>query len=112
MKPVGEWAKSGETDNYAYYADYASIRKADETVAMVDLFDDKNPQADGEYTRTVKATLREYDCQAKKSQALRSTRYTEHMGTRIRKGNERDHWIVFAGRGRVQQRSKRPDQAS
>ena len=26
LKPVGEWAKIGETDNYVYYADYASIK--------------------------------------------------------------------------------------
>ncbi|MBK9997326.1 MAG: hypothetical protein IPO99_09330 [Nitrospira sp.] len=46
-KPVGEWAKIGETDNYVYYADYASIKKADETVVMLDLFDYKSVQTEG-----------------------------------------------------------------
>lgn len=47
VNPAGNWAKVGETDSYVYYADHASIRKADETVTMSDLFDYKTAQVDG-----------------------------------------------------------------
>lgn len=47
LKPVGEWAKIGETDNYVYYADCASLKRADETVVMLDLFDYKSAQTEG-----------------------------------------------------------------
>ncbi|MEP6891764.1 MAG: surface-adhesin E family protein, partial [Nitrospirota bacterium] len=44
INPAGDWAKVGETDSYVYYADHASIRKADETVTMSDLFDSRRPR--------------------------------------------------------------------
>ncbi len=76
LKSAADWAKVGETDNYGYYADYASIKKADETVVMSDLFDYKAPQTDGGPAALSKVTQREYDCQAKKSQPLKSSWYS------------------------------------
>lgn len=81
LKPVGEWAKIGETDNYVYYADYASIKKADETVVMLDLFDYKSAQTEGGGAPALsKVTQREYDCQNKKSQSLKSSWFSGQMG--------------------------------
>ena len=71
VNPAGDWAKVGETDSYVYYADHASIRKADETVTMSDLFDYKTAQVDGGGPPALsKRTEREYDCQGQKSQPL------------------------------------------
>ena len=95
IKPVGEWAKIGETDNYIYYADYASIKKADETVVMLDLFDYKIAQADGGGAPALsKATEREYDCQNKKSQPLKSSWYFGQMGagTVVRSTGTSNQW--------------------
>ncbi len=99
IKPVGEWAKIGETDNYSYYADYASIKKADETVVMLDLFDYKSPQAEGGGASALsKATEREYDCQNKKSQPLKSSWYSGQMGagTVVRSGGTSNQWSSAA----------------
>ncbi len=95
IKSVGGWAKIGETDNYVYYADYASIKKADETVVMLDLFDYKSAQAeDGVAQALSKATEREYDCQNKKSQPLKSSWYSGHMGlgTVVRSAGTSNQW--------------------
>lgn len=95
IKPVGEWAKIGETDNYVYYADYASVKKADETVVMLDLFDYKSAQAEGGGAPALsKATEREYDCQNKKSQPLKSSWYSGQMGagTVVRSGGTTNQW--------------------
>jgi hypothetical protein len=62
-----------ETDGYVYYADHASVRKADETVTMSDLFDYKKAQVDGGPSPLSKRTEREYDCQSQKSQSLKSS---------------------------------------
>ncbi len=95
LKPVGEWAKIGETDNYVYYADYASIKKADETVVMLDLFDYKSVQTEGGNAPALsKATQREYDCQNKKSQSLKSSWFSGQMGagTIVRSGGTSNQW--------------------
>ena len=95
LKPAGEWAKIGETDNYVYYADYASIKKADETVVMLDLFDYKSAQADGGGAPALsKATEREYDCQNKKNQPLKSSWYSLQMGagTVVRSSGTSNQW--------------------
>ena len=97
LKPVGEWAKIGETDNYVYYADYASIKKADETVVMLDLFDYKSAQTEGGGAPALsKATEREYDCQNKKSQALKSSWYSGQMGAGnvVRSADTSNQWSV------------------
>jgi len=47
VKSTTDWTKVGETDGDVYHADYAGIRKADETVTMSDLFDYKTAQAEG-----------------------------------------------------------------
>ena len=66
------WAKVEETDGYVFYADHASIRKADETVTMSDLFDYKKVQVDGVGPPALsKRTEREYHCQGQKSQPLK-----------------------------------------
>ena len=99
LKPVGEWAKIGETDNYVYYADHASIKKADETVVMLDLFDYKIAQTEGGGAPALsKVTQREYDCQNKKSQALESSWYSEPMGagTVVRSGGTSNQWSSAA----------------
>jgi hypothetical protein len=44
---AADWSKIGETETYVYYADCGSIRKADETVTMSDLFDYKTAQTEG-----------------------------------------------------------------
>ncbi|MEO7860112.1 MAG: surface-adhesin E family protein [Nitrospirales bacterium] len=81
VMPAGDWAKVGETDSYAYYADHASIRKADETVTMSDLFDYKTAQVDGGGPPALpKRTGREYDCQGQKSQPLKSSWFSGKMG--------------------------------
>jgi len=77
----GEWTKVGETETYVYYADHGSIRKADETVVMSDLFDYKTTQTEGGSSAFSKITLREYDCQNRKSQPVKTTWYAEHMGS-------------------------------
>ncbi|TKB87464.1 MAG: hypothetical protein E8D44_02195 [Nitrospira sp.] len=46
-KSAADWAKAGETDGYVYYADHASITKADEIVTMSDLFDYKAARTEG-----------------------------------------------------------------
>jgi len=95
LKPVGEWAKIGETDTYVYYADYASIKKADETVVMLDLFDYKSAQTEGGNAPALsKATQREYDCQNKKSQSLKSSWFSGQMGagTIVRSGGTSNQW--------------------
>jgi hypothetical protein len=78
---AAEWTKIGETETYVYYADRGSIRKADETVTMSDLFDYKTIQMEGGSSVLSKITLREYDCQNRKSQPVKTTWHAEHMGS-------------------------------
>lgn len=80
--PPADWAKAGETDGYVYYADHASIKKADEIVTMTDLFDYKTARTEGgEAPALSKKTERGYDCQNQKSQAIKTTWYSGQMGT-------------------------------
>lgn len=79
--PPADWSKVGETDGYVYYADRGSIKKADETVTMADLFDYKTARTEGGGAPALsKKTNREYDCQNQKSQALKTTWYAGQMG--------------------------------
>jgi hypothetical protein len=78
---VADWSKVGETETYVYYADRGSIRKADETVMMSDLFDYRTPQTEGGISTLSKITVREYDCQNRKSQPVKITWYADHMGS-------------------------------
>ncbi|MBY0249577.1 MAG: hypothetical protein K2Q17_18145, partial [Nitrospiraceae bacterium] len=78
---AAEWTKIGETETYTYYADHGSIRKADETVTMSDLFDYKVVQTEGGSPALSKITVREYDCQNRKSQPVKTTWYADHMGS-------------------------------
>jgi hypothetical protein len=78
---VADWSKVGETDIYVYYADRGSIRKADETVTMSDLFDYKTAQTEGDISALSKITVREYDCQNQKSQPVKTTWHADHMGS-------------------------------
>ncbi len=81
-KSAADWAKVGETDGYGYYADHASIKKADEIVTMSDLFDYKAARAEGGGAPALsKKTDRGYDCQNQKSQPLKTTWYAGQMGT-------------------------------
>jgi hypothetical protein len=80
VNPAGDWAKVGETDSYVYYADHASIHKADETVTMSDSFDYKTPQVEGRPPALSKRTEREYDCQGQKSQPLKTSWFSGQMG--------------------------------
>lgn len=50
-KSTADWAKVGETDGSVSYADHASIRKANETVTLSDLFDYKTARSEGGGTR-------------------------------------------------------------
>lgn len=77
---TAEWTKIGETETYTYYADHGSIRKADETVLMSDLFDYKTSQTEGGISAFSKITVREYDCQNRKNQPVKATWYADHMG--------------------------------
>lgn len=80
--PPADWAKAGETDGYVYYADHASIKKADEIVTMTDLFDYKTARTEGGGAPALsKKTERGYDCQNQKSQAIKTTWYSGQMGT-------------------------------
>jgi len=76
-----DWSNVGETETYVYYADHGSIRKADETVTMSDLFDYKTAQTEGDIPALSKITVREYDCQNRKSQPVKTTWYADHMGS-------------------------------
>jgi hypothetical protein len=78
---AADWSKVGETETYIYYADRGSIRKADETVTMSDLFDYKAAQTEGGIQALSKITVREYDCQNQKSQPVKTTWYADHMGS-------------------------------
>jgi hypothetical protein len=78
---AADWSKVGETEIYVYYADRGSIRKADETVTMSDLFDYKAAQAESGIPALSKITVREYDCQNQKSQPIKTTWYADHMGS-------------------------------
>lgn len=78
---AAEWTKIGETETYTYYADHGSIRKADETVTMSDLFDYKVVQTEGGSPALSKSTVREYDCQNRKNQPVKTTWYADHMGS-------------------------------
>ena len=78
---AAEWTKIRETEIYTYYADYGSIRKVDETVTMSDLFDYKTVQTEGDIPELSKSTVREYDCQNRKSQPVKTTWYADHMGS-------------------------------
>lgn len=78
---AAEWTKIGETETYTYYADHGSVRKADETVMMSDLFDYKTSQTEGGVSAFSKITVREYDCQNRKNQPVKTTWYADHMGT-------------------------------
>ena len=78
---AAEWTKIGETETYIYYADHGSIRKADETVMMSDLFDYKTSQTEAGISALSKLTVREYDCQNRKSQPVKTTWYTGPMGS-------------------------------
>lgn len=81
-KSAADWAKTGETDGYVYYADRASIKKADEIVTMSDVFDYKTARTEGGGAPALsKRTDRGYDCQNQKSQALKTTWYSGQMGT-------------------------------
>ena len=68
---AAEWTKIGETETYIYYADHGSIRKADETIVMSDLFDYRTTQTEGGISALSKLTVREYDCQNRKSQPVK-----------------------------------------
>jgi len=76
-----DWSNAGETETYVYYADRGSIRKADETVTMSDLFDYKTSQVEGGIPVLSKITVREYDCQNRKSQPVKTMWYAGHMGS-------------------------------
>lgn len=78
---AADWSKVGETEIYVYYADRGSIRKADETVTMSDLLDYKTAQMEGGISVLSKITVREYDCQNRKSQPVKTTWYADHMGS-------------------------------
>lgn len=78
---AADWSKVGETETYVYYVDRGSIRKADETVTMSDLFDYKSAQTDGSIPVLSKITVREYDCQNQKSQPVKTIWYADHMGS-------------------------------
>ena len=78
---AADWSKVGETETYVYYTDRGSIRKADETVTMSDLFDYKMGQTEGGIPVLSKITVREYDCQNQKSQPVKTTWYADHMGS-------------------------------
>jgi hypothetical protein len=81
-KSAADWAKAGETDGYTYYADHASIKKADEIVTMSDLFDYKTARTEGGGAPALsKKTDRGYDCQNQKAQAIKTTWYSDQMGT-------------------------------
>lgn len=81
-KSPADWAKAGETDGYVYYADHASIKKADEIVTMADLFDYKTARTEGGGAPALsKKTERGYDCQNQKSQTIKTTWYSGKMGT-------------------------------
>jgi len=43
---AADWSKVGATDTYVYYVDRGSIRKADETITMSDVFDYKTAQTE------------------------------------------------------------------
>lgn len=83
MISAADWSKVGETETYVYYADRGSIRKADETVTMSDLFDYKVVQTEGGSPALSKITVREYDCQNRKSQPVKTTWYVDHMGSGV-----------------------------
>ncbi|NGZ04428.1 MAG: hypothetical protein CV090_15410 [Nitrospira sp. WS238] len=76
-----DWSRVGETEAYSYYADRGSVRKADETVTMSDLFDYKAVHTEGGMNALSKITLREYDCQNRKSQAIKTTWHGGQMGS-------------------------------
>jgi hypothetical protein len=76
-----EWTMIGETETYIFYADHGSIRKTDETVTMSDLFDYKVPQMESGTSALSKITVREYDCQNRKSQPVKTKWYTDQMGS-------------------------------
>lgn len=98
VNPAGDWAKVGETDSYAYYADHASIRKADETVTMSDLFDYKTAQVDGGGLPALsKRTEREYDCRGQKSQPAQVELVLRADGCRVRRALH--HWHNSMGGG-------------
>lgn len=78
---AADWSKVGETETHVYYADRGSIRKVDETVTMSDLFDYKTVQTEGGIPVLSKITVREYDCQNRKSQPVKTTWYADHMGS-------------------------------
>lgn len=78
---AADWSNVGETETYVYYADRGSIRKADETVTMSDLFDYKTAQVEGGIPVLSKITVREYDCQNRKSQPVKTMWYADHMGS-------------------------------
>ena len=80
---AADWSKVGETETYVYYADRGSIRKADETVTMSDLFDYRSAQVEGGIPVLSKITVREYDCQNQKSQPVKTTWYADHMGSGV-----------------------------
>ena len=96
-----DWAKAGETDGYVYYADHASIKKADEIVTMSDLFDYKTARTEGGGAPALsKKTDRGYDCQNQKGQAIKTTWYSGRMGTGsvVRSSNDSDQLTpVMAG---------------
>lgn len=81
-KPAAAWENVGETDGYGYYADHASIKKADEIVTMSDLFDYKTARTEGGGVPALsKKTDRGYDSQNQKSQPLKTTWYSGQMGS-------------------------------
>lgn len=100
-KSAADWAKAGETDGYVYYADHASIKKADEIVTMSDLFDYKAARTEGGGAPALsKKTERGYDCQNQKSQAIKTTWYSGQMdaGSVVRSNGDSDQLTpVMAG---------------
>jgi hypothetical protein len=81
MPSSADWSKIGDTDVFTYYADHGSLKKADETVTLSDLFDYQTAQTEGGVDALSKITLREYDCQNQESQAMKTTWYAGHMGS-------------------------------
>lgn len=79
---MAEWTAVGETDNkggYTAYADFATIRRADNKVKMWVLFDYKTAQKASGVKFLSEKVRREYDCKEGKMRTLAFSFFSWNM---------------------------------
>jgi hypothetical protein len=79
-KTMAEWIDVGGNDYSTIFADPATIRKVDNSVKMLSLYDTDIAQVVGGISFMSSKSLDEYDCKEKQSRTLAFYWYSGNMG--------------------------------